>query len=338
MKYVCYFLFIFSLLSLSSCGSLPEISNCSVTKIATPYGPEDILVDSVSMPTNRLLISCSSRRKEDTDSLNGIYAYDFISQEVKPMKRVGEPANLEFHSHGFDIAFVHGHAFLYVINHQDEIGVQSILVYRVLRDSLVFDTMIQNPKIISPNDIFVCEDGSFFLTNDAGKRGSKMELILGQKKGSVLYFSNKWQEPVFVDEHLGYPNGIYYLKPYLYVSTISEGILYRYKKMGDQFVGKTALSDQLKGGDNINPYKGGLLVATHPRFMAFMRHKSKSSNHSPSLIYYYKNGHPVPQIVFFDDGARISAASTALIYHHKLYLSQVFDPFILRVDIPGPPD
>jgi hypothetical protein len=37
------------------------------------------------------------------------------------------------------------------------------------------------------------------------------------------------------------------------------------------------------------------------------------------------------KVLFSDDGKKISAASTALIYDGHLYISQVFDDFILKV-------
>ena len=40
------------------------------------------------------------------------------------------------------------------------------------------------------------------------------------------------------------------------------------------------------------------------------------------------------ETIFADAGATISAASTALIYNNRLYISQVFDPFILVCNVP----
>jgi hypothetical protein len=37
--------------------------------------------------------------------------------------------------------------------------------------------------------------------------------------------------------------------------------------------------------------------------------------------------------LYFTDGTQISAGSTALIWEEYLYISQVFDPFILKVHL-----
>jgi hypothetical protein len=40
------------------------------------------------------------------------------------------------------------------------------------------------------------------------------------------------------------------------------------------------------------------------------------------------------ETVYVDEGQVISAASTAMIFQEKLYISQVFDPYIVVCDIP----
>ena len=320
------------LLLFTSCASLPKLSTFPSHEVMVAFGPEDIVIDSLSTKTNRLLISCSSRRKIDNKSRNGIYAMSFDNENIKELRRINEPENMEFHPHGFDIALIKGKPYLYVINHEDQIPKQSILVYEVYDDRLKYIKSINNDLIISPNDIFVNNDGSFYFSNDARKRGSKKEVILGQKKGSLIYFTPSLS-PIIIDDHLAYPNGVYFSNGYLYVSTVGEKKLYRYLKDGEQFINKTCLTSVIKGGDNINPYKNGLLIPSHPSFIKFIKHKRKSKNPSPSLIYYYNFNSRITNIFFADDGTKISTASTALVYRNKLYISQVFDDFILIVDI-----
>jgi len=332
MKYVHISILFISLMMVSACSSIPELSKYASNEIIIAPGPEDIVIDSISGNTTRLLVSCGSRREGESIEMNGIYSFDFESKEVIELKRKNEASNIEFHPHGFDLAFIDGQAYLYVINHEDKIGKQSILVYQVFADYLIFVRQIVHPSLISPNDIFVNNDGSFFISNDAGKRGNKWELLLGQKKGSIIYFSVDLS-PTIVDNHLGYPNGLLFDGKYLYATTVSEKKLYRYEKTKNGFENKTCLAEKLKGGDNLNPYQGGVLIPTHPNFIAFLRHKNDSSIHSPSVIYHYKFGDKKAQVFYSDDGSRISAASTALVYKNKLYLSQIFDDCILEVDL-----
>ncbi|MCK5136316.1 MAG: hypothetical protein KAR19_11060 [Bacteroidales bacterium] len=37
--------------------------------------------------------------------------------------------------------------------------------------------------------------------------------------------------------------------------------------------------------------------------------------------------------LYYSDGSTISAGSTALIFENHLYICQVFDPFILKVEL-----
>ncbi len=332
MKYFYSFLGLLFIVFWSSCSSIPELSSYSSKEIKVAFGPEDMVVDSISGNADRLLISCASRRDTESSLTNGIYAFHFDDESVRELIRENEPKGLKFHPHGFDLAIVDNQAYLYVINHEDNIQKQSILVYMVFAEKLVFTDIIVHDLIISPNDIFVKNDGDFYISNDAGKRGNIWEVLLRQKKGSVVYFPVH-SSPVIVDAHLGYPNGVYFKDEHLYVSTVGEKKLYRYQKEKQEFIAKTCLTEGLKGGDNINPYLEGLLIPTHPNFIAFLKHKGNADTPSPSVIYYYKFGAKEAEVFFSDDGNRISAASTALVYNNKLYISQVFNDFILVVDL-----
>lgn len=326
-------IFILSLiLVLSSCGPVPKMSFPNFEKIEVGFGPEDMLWDSISMNQDRILFSCSNRREEYGEKANGIYSINPKTEEVIKLKQLGHPDDLEFHSHGFDMEEIAGQVFLYVINHEDEIGRQSILKYKVNGNELLLDSIIRHPLIISPNDIYVLNDGSFFISNDAGKRGSKTELMLMQKKGSVVYFPVD-REPIVIDDHLGMPNGLYFDAPYLYVSTSMQGKLFRYTQLNNSFSEKTMIAKKLTGGDNLNPYKNGLLVPCHPRYLAFIRHAGNAKHPSPSVVYYVSFDGKTKEAVFSDNGEIISCGSTAIIMHDNIFVSQIFENYILKTSI-----
>lgn len=320
------------MLATSSCGPVPEMTFNNYKKIQVGFGPEDIIWDSISMEEDRILVSCGSRRDEHHKTANGIYAINPKTDEVNKLKLLGHPKDLEFHSHGFDIEEIDGKVFLYVINHEDEIGRQSVLKYRLNEDSLILDSVIQHPLIISPNDIFVLSDGSFFISNDAGKRGSIKEIMLAQKRGSVVYFPIN-NESFVIDDRLGMPNGLYYDEPYLYVSTSMQGKLFRYTQANNSFTDKTIIAKKLPGADNLNPFNNGVLVPCHPRYMAFIRHAGKADKPSPSVIYYVSYDGKTKKAVFSDDGNVISCGSTAIIQDDYIYVSQIFENFILKASI-----
>jgi hypothetical protein len=329
MKNYVLFIIITVSMALSSCGPVPKMSISEPKEIKVGFGPEDMLWDSISSENDRILVSCGSRRDEHSKAQNGIYAINPKTEEVIKLKQQNHPNDLEFHSHGFDLEEIDGQVYLYVINHEDEIGRQSILKYRIQENDLILDSIIQHPFIISPNDIYVLKDGSFFISNDAGKRGSKTEIMLAQKRGSVVYFPAKGS-PIVIDDHLGMPNGLYYSAPFLYVSTSMQGKLFRYTQLNNSFTNKTIIAKKLPGGDNLNPYKNGLLVPCHPRYISFIRHAIRAKNNSPSVIYYVSFDGKTKEAVFSNDGNIISCGSTAIIQGNDIYISQIFENFVLK--------
>jgi hypothetical protein len=332
MKSLLTIMLFLMLLGLYSCGPVPKMAINKPTLIEVGFGPEDMLWDSISMEKNRILVSCGSRRAEHSKSFNGIYSVDPDSEEVIKLKQIGHPEDLDFHAHGFDMEEIEGQAFLFVINHEDEKRIQRILKYRINGNELYLDSIIQHQLLISPNDIYVLPDGSFFISNDAGKRGSKTELMLMQKKGSVVYFPVTGAA-VVVDERLGMPNGLYFQKPYLYVSTSMQGKLFRYTKTQNSFTDKTQIAKKLPGADNLNPYKNGLLVPCHPRYIAFVKHATNAKRHSPSVVYYVSIDGAEKYPIFSDKGSHISCGSTTIIQNDYIYVSQIFEKYILKTKL-----
>ena len=96
---------------------------------------------------------------------------------------------------------------------------------------------------------------------------------------------------------------------------------------------KKEMISEIIGGDNITKYKNKFIVAAHLNTFAFLRHQKKSTNHSPSVIYQFDPKSGEKEVLFSDDGKLISAASTAIRYDDYLYISQIFDNFILKVKI-----
>lgn len=331
MKHIISIIISSIFLALSSCGPVPKMTFSSFEKIEVGFGSEDMLWDSITTDKDRILVSCGSRRDEHNKEANGIYAIDPKTEEVIKLKQIGHPEDLEFHSHGFDIEEIDGEVYLYVINHEDEINRQSILKYLVNGNDLILDSIIQHPLIISPNDIYVLSDGSFFISNDAGKRGSIKEIMLAQKRGSAVYFPAN-DKAIVIDNHLGMPNGLFFKAPYLYVSTSMQGKLFRYTQLNDSFTNKTIIAKKLPGGDNLNPYKNGLLVPCHPRYLSFIRHAGKAKRPSPSVVYYVSFDGQTKEVVFSDDGKIISCGSTALIKNDLIYVSQIFENYILKAN------
>ncbi|MCD6178997.1 MAG: hypothetical protein J7K39_03750 [Bacteroidales bacterium] len=328
MKIKLFLVLLISVL-LFSCNSIPKTGPFETEKIIVGFGPEDIVLDSISsFKNNRLLVSCNTRRNSDSIT-TGIYWIDLKTDSVFEFERLYEPPNLVFHPHGFDLVMIDSVPRLFIISHDDENNVHPIIRYKVLDKSLIFEAAYQNPLFISPNDIFALNDGSFFITNDAGKRHSLMEQVFKLKRSSVVYFP-KNLKPYYIDKELSYANGIYFDKPNLYVSTVLQNSIFKFTIKNNQSTDKKKLTEII-GGDNITKYKDKFIVAAHLNSIAFLRHAKNTKNLSPSVIYQFDPINGDKKVLFSDDGELISAASTAIRYGDYLYISQVFDNFVLKV-------
>lgn len=316
---------------LISCSSIPETGSFETKKIITGFGPEDIILDTITFENNpRLLVSCDTRR--ETDSItNGIYWINLKTDSVFEFKRLNEPGDLVFHPHGFSMVVIDSVPRLFVISHDDVNNEHPVIRYKILDKSLIFEFIYKSDLFISPNDIFALTDGSFFLTNDAGKRHSFLEQALKLKRSSVVYFPVD-QNPYFIDHKLSYANGIYFDDPYLYISTVRQNTIFKFTIKGGQAIEKESISEVI-GGDNITKYKDKFIVAAHLNSLAFLRHRKNTENPSPSVIYQFDSQTGEKEVLFSDDGKLISAASTAIRYGDYLYISQVFDNFVLKVKL-----
>ena len=126
-----------------------------------------------------------------------------------------------------------------------------------------------------------------------------------------------------------YPNGVHLIEDTLYVSTTIGNKIYKcYKDVKGKWKSKKVC--KVKGGDNFTEYNGNLLVTSHPKLIKFIKHYRNSEKCYPSLVYLIDVKTGKEEVIYSNKGEQISACSTALMYKGKLYLSQVFEPFVLE--------
>jgi hypothetical protein len=307
----------------------PGFANSCFRKIAVGSGPEDMVLDEVSDPVQpRLIISCSSRRKSE-QALSEISSYDIRSHVARSLRRI-EPADLCLHPHGIDLVKVGDSLILLVVNHCDDRNQQSIVRYLVKGEELHFINQITDPLFRSPNAVAGLVDGSFLVSNDAYNRGSKWEMIFRVKKAQVI-FCKKGQCSVAA-KHVCFGNGIMIDKDTVYQASTIPGEIYRYIWKDGILADRTTLA-KVKGVDNIRGYGDKLIVAGHLKFGKFIRHMKHKEKLSPSNIYAVSRSTGAVQLLYSNEGDQISAASTGIVYNGHLYIGQVFDSFILDVDM-----
>lgn len=336
MKVVVRILILFILASCSS--TIPIVKQAISIKIPVGPGPEDIVLDTFSTASPRLLVSCCERRKENA-AYGEICEINLNDDLFKILPRLNDPQGLLFRPHGFDLVKnKEGQLLLYCISHNNEKKEHSIIIYKVFADHLEFQEKLNSPLLVSPNDVTASCDGDIFVSNDAHKRGSVMEALLKFKKSNVVCFNHLNKQWSIVSTGFAYANGIavqHCPHDKLLLSTSRSDRLYSLQNVGDHvdwyYPKKIA---KLKGLDNISFInENEILVTAHLNQVAFMKHAGNSKKISPSVVYRVNIVTGKHSAIYANDGSSISAASTALYYKGKLYISQVFEPFILKCDV-----
>lgn len=360
LRYIFYTFF--AIVLLASCAVMPKNTEATSKQIVCGPGPEDMELDS-SGGKPRLIISCNQRRKSTKkiqyEAFGELMEYGFDGKPAVVIPRIGGPQGTLFNPHGFSIATVIGKRLVYVINHakiSEKKKENRIEVYELSGSQLNHIKTITGPELISPNDCFGNREGRIYFTNDSGKGSYLWEKLWRLKKSTVYCVMPDGSIKQVLDK-LAYANGVYeilykagaseidstgkaiprdsVLVRYLFVSTVQQKALY-YSNMGAEPNGNTlGNSLPVMGQDNIMLCGNTLVVACHPKPIKFLKHAINPAKKSPTHVYTVdiKTGNETIQRIFVDDGSRISTGSTAIIYKNKLYISQVFQPYILEVDM-----
>lgn len=318
-----------------SCAALPISPAQKCERVPVGPGPEDFVLD-LSVPGGRILVSSHERR---TWERGEIYAVDPGNSPARILKREGEPADLFFSPHGMDLRRIKGRNLLFVISHGAHVqeGKQQVLVYELTKDILRFSNIIESPLFTSPNDLAVDESGGFYVSNDAHSRGSFLEMALALKRASVVYCPPEAgnTDCLVAAQGLAMANSAAVRGNSVFISTTRSNEILRFDRRAD---GRLENPLQLFQGpmlDNLffhedNPEE--LLVASHPSGMAFLRHAKDANKPSPSVVYAVHTQTGASRVLYANDGKEISAASGAFLLNKVLYISQVFEPFLLRCD------
>jgi hypothetical protein len=116
-------------------------------------------------------------------------------------------------------------------------------------------------------------------------------------------------------------------------ATLGEEVL-EFPRNKDGSLGPAQTIMHIKGPDNLTKQGNFLLTAAHFDDIALMKHKNDPSALSPSVVLRIYPEQRSKTTVFVDSGGLISAASTAMVYRDRLYISQVFDPYIVICKVP----
>jgi arylesterase / paraoxonase len=302
-------------------------------------GPEDITID---YDRSLLFISSDDRRAriKGKEVKGGIYSINLKDETLTP-KKISPALDFEFNPHGISLyKGALGITRLFVINHRSTGHFIEIFDYR--NGQLRHLESLTGPELKSPNDIVAVGIRAFYFTNDHGTEQGFKRLfadLLKQGTASVGYFDGKSYR--IVADELNYANGINTSQDgdIVFVSETTGKKISAFQRSYTNGTLELLHSLDLNtGADNIEINGDGtLLVAAHPNMLAFMRHAKDYKKNSPSQVlhldYVPSEGFSNVKEILTDDGKNLSGSSTAAYHGGRLFVSNVFDPKILVVDM-----
>jgi hypothetical protein len=319
------------LLGIISCGiPQPVLAQTVLERIQIAPGPEDMVLDTSRMGP-RLIISCSGRR-DVHKPFGGMVSVDLITGKQFLMERLDEPDGILFRPHGI---YLDGD-LLYVISHEKEPDYHPVMLYRVVGNQLHFLELIHTDHQHSPNALVTGSQGEIYLVNDSGKRGSLWEKVLKLKRATVEKLEKSsdgsWEAET-VATGLSYPAGINRIGDQLFVGDAILNCIHPYMITPGGLIPSGEIKG-LKGNDNIRIYQGQLLVPGHVKPLKFIKHAKNPEKLSPVDVFLANPQTGEYTTLYSTNGESISGGSTAIIYGKFLYISQVFDSWILKVELP----
>lgn len=336
MKKFSYLLPFFLILNCISHVSPKGPKSCE--KISGTPGPEDISLDR-----DAGILYISSHERRIPNSEGALFTLD-LKKDAKIPQKLETNYPQKFAPHGIHFSIVNGIKKLYVISHPKLVGGEghTIEIFRLEKDKLLHESTMKDPLLLSPNDLFVTGTGKIYVSNDvpAGSQFTQILHVVFRLNSSPIsyYNGNKW---VLLDEKTAFGNGILLRKEndkeYLYRSSHVYETVLKYEVNSDAS-GKPTLKTVKKielssGPDNLEEDENGnIYVAAHKSNLRFMGHAGNKEKTSPTQIFKIKPDGTFDEI-YANDGNEISAASTGLRYKNKLYISQVFEPFLLSCPI-----
>tara|TARA_B100002052_G_scaffold58366_1_gene51382 strand:+ start:662 stop:1687 length:1026 start_codon:yes stop_codon:yes gene_type:complete len=336
MKEILIFLIGFlSIKTLSDAGSFKVIESHydgSCVEIHNISGPEDITILSNGVA----LISSDNRRLtlEGSPEQGHIFSYNLNNKSSK-LEKLTNNLEFEFHPHGISVYESNDKTILFVVNHRK--NKNTIEVFNLVNNSLVFKKTIESDLLNSPNDIVAINENEFYVTNDHGNSsifGKMIEDYLQLSKSNIIFFNGK-KFKVVIDK-LQYANGINVNnnKTKVFVAeTIGKSV-----SIYNRNTASNDLSLQQKiyldsGVDNIElDNQENLWIGSHPQVLKFVKHAKNKEYDSPSqvikLIKKPSNQYAINE-VYLDNGSMYSGSSVAAVYKDILLIGSVFEDYFL---------
>ncbi len=333
-----YSLFLILFLTSNCLGSLRDRGGEDCQQIQGMPGPEDFVIDREE---GIMYVSSHERRVEG--QFGSIFWIDLKAKEKVAKKFVIEYPS-SFRPHGMSMANTPTGKKLFVLSHLDDYfgEAHAIEVFKIEKKNLVHEKSITNEYIVSPNDLFALPDGRIFVSNDHGQGGSIRKFFqdaFALSSSAIAYFDGKtWHD---LPQKIAFGNGIHYTKQgdkeIIYRASSLDKKVSKYELKYKEGLPYLELIKDFELNSMMDNFEldddGNILVAGHYSTIQFLRNKSSKENLSAIQIFRLTKDDQYQEI-FSNSGRLISSASVGAIYGGRIYIGQVFEPFILDCKAP----
>jgi len=306
--------------------------NGSIVKQINLPGAEDI---TISHQDSFAIISSTKRGMypPKENEIGGLYFMDLKNQEFNVIPLTSS-FNKSFAPHGISLKILNSSYKIMAINHT--LSGHSIEVFNLKNKTLTHEETLTDESMISPNDVVMIDDNTFYFTNDHKYTegfGRLTEDYLGRSLSNVIYFDGtSYRE---VANGIAYANGINYdvKRNLLFVASPRKFLIKVYNVLTDGSLEFIEDIDCGTGVDNIEFDKEGQLwVGAHPNLLRFTSYAKGKKEYSPSEIikidYRGTNDYSV-EIIYLEDGKTMSGSTVAAPFDKYILTGNVMDDTFL---------
>ena len=300
----------------------------NILKKVSIDGVEDITINQ----KEGFAIISSTKRKNlpPVEQENGdLYLIDLKNIESKPIL-LTQNFDKPFAPHGISIYTKDSITTIAAVNHTT--NGEYIELFKLTKSKLTHHKTLHNDLIISPNDIVLLDEETFYFTNDHIYKNGFMrfiEEILGLPFSNVIFYDGKkFKEAA---KGISYANGINFEKNknLIFVASPRKFKIKVYEKQPDNSL--TFIEDIYCGSgvDNIEfDTNNNLWVGAHPNLLQFMSYANSYNNITPSeiiKIQYFKKGDYKVETIYLEKGEEMSGSTVAAPFENLILMGNVMD-------------
>ena len=295
-------------------------------------GAEDITINHI----DSFAIVSSTKRNAfpaNEQEEGGLYYIDLKKIELDPIL-LTKDFNKPFAPHGISIFKTDSIITIAVVNHT--IKKEYIEIFKLVGTKLTHLKTLDNPMILSPNDVVLINENSLYFTNDHKYKDGVLRLAedyLGLPISNVVFFNGlKFKE---VANGISFANGINYdsKKELLFVASPRKFYIKVFKKNTDNSLTFIENIYCGTGVDNIEfDVDNKLWIGAHPSLLHLDLYFKGYNKFAPSEIIsieYIEKNNFIKENIYLENGQAMSGSSVAATFGNLILMGNVMDDHLL---------